>query len=275
MGFVGGVLLLVSAVSARGDATFYWDSDYGFDNGSGQSTAVISPGESVTWINYDLYGFDVQITIAGGMSFNLANLHGAKVTFPTFTPPGVYPFSGDSAVSTDYGSVVVDVPPTVAITVPTNDAVFAGPATFAIMATSVTAIPGDASDVQFFLGTSDSTNLIEDVASSPFTTGITNLDAGSYTLIAVATDGYGMMATNTITVTVTGGAINLNTPRFVAGQFLFDLTGLVAGKTNIVQVSTNLVTWTPFATNIATSAGMTVTNTPGAAGQFFRLMQLP
>lgn len=260
--------LLLHAAPARGQANVNWDSD----NGLNPVTAVIGPGGTVTWYNVDIYGFDVQITFTSGgsLSFDLQDNYSEMVTFPLQT--GVYNYRADYAGgATQYGSVVVDAGPTVTITAPTNNAVFAAPATFTVQATASTG-----ADVQFFLGDGSTTNLIADVPTPPYTTGITNLAGGAYSLIAIATDTYGMTATNAITVTVTGGtAVISNSPRLVAGQFLFDVTGLTAGKTNIVLVSTDLASWTPVQTNIASSASFTVTNSTALGQQFCRVLQLP
>lgn len=82
--------------------------------------------------------------------------------------------------------------------------------------------------------------------------------------------------TGTITVTSPSTPlIQLETPRQVGSQFLFDATGLTVGKTNIVQASTNLTAWIPVATNIADSAAMTFTNPATLPQRYFRLLQLP
>ena len=259
--------LLWFAAPARGDATVDWD----YDNGFSPSTVVIGPGEKVTWWNVDIYGFSVHVTFNNGFNFTLQQYHGMQVTFPV--QAGVYGYSSEWS---DYGNVIVNVAPTVAITAPANHAVLPGPATFTVQATADDTADDYVSDVEFFLGTSDSTNSIEDVFSPPFSTGITNLDAGTYTLIAVARDSRGWIATNAITITVSAiTAVTLSSPRIATGKFLFDVTGLAVGKTNIVQVSTNLAAWTPIKTNIASSASMTVTNAATTARQFYRLVQLP
>ena len=69
--------------------------------------------------------------------------------------------------------------------------------------------------------------------------------------------------------------ITLAAPRLNGGQFQFDATGLTVGRTNLMQVSTNLISWTSFSTNIATNFSMTLTNAAGSKSQFFRLVQLP
>jgi hypothetical protein len=272
-GIVRGAILLIAglllsfAPRVRGDTTVYWDYLNGFSPG----TAVIGPGETVTWWNLDPFGFDVRITFDNGFSFFLRNLHGQGIVFPS--QPDVYGYSGDSG---DSGAVIVNVAPSIAITNPPNNAVFPAPATFALQATASETPDDYVSDVEFFLGTNDSTNSIEDVFAPPFGTSITNLDAGTYTLLAVARDSRGWTATNSIAITVGAGAtVNLSSSRISAGQFLFDVTGLTVGKTNIMQASTNLTSWTPIKTNIADSTSLTVTNAMSLGRRFYRVLQLP
>jgi len=260
-------LLLSFAPRVRGDATVYWD----FDNGFSPGTAIIGPGETVTWWNVDPFGFDVRVTFDNSFSFFLPNGSPQGVIFPS--QPGIYGYHSDFG---DNGAVIVNVAPTVTITSPTNNAVLPAPATFTIQA-EATDTPDDfVSDVEFFLGTSDATNSIEDVFSTPYSTSVTNLDAGIYTLIAVARDSHGWTATDAITITVSeNAAVSLGSPRISAGQFLFDVTGLTVGKTNIVQASTNLSSWTAIKTNIAASASVTITNVPVTGRRFYRILQLP
>lgn len=263
--------LLLSATPARGDATVIWTDSLFGTGGFDPATVVIGPGEMVTFQNLDAFGAGVQITFYAGLSFYLPDNSAQPVIFPS--QPGVYGYYSDWG---DNGAVIVNVAPTVSITAPANNAVFTAPATFTVQATAGDTADDAVSDVEFFLGTSDSTNSIEDVFSPPFSTGITNLDAGIYTLIAVARDSQGWTATNAITITVSAGAaVTLSSPRIAAGKFLFDVTGLTVGKTNLVQVSTNLASWMPVKTNIASSASMTVTNAATVARQFYRIFQLP
>jgi plastocyanin len=260
-------LFLSLATQVRADATVYWDSDEGFN----PSTVVVGPEGKVTWWNMDIYNFPLTVTFSGGFNFSLDQYEGMEVTFPSQT--GVYSYSSEWG---DYGSVIVNTAPTVAITAPANNATFEAPATFTIQATAGDTADDSVSDVEFFLGTSDSTNSIEDVISAPYTTGVTNLAAGTYTLIAVARDSRGWTATDAITVTVTGGAaVTLDSPRLDGGKFIFDVNGLTTGKTNVLQISTNLVSWDSVKTNIAATASATVTNIATAARQFYRIFQLP
>ena len=82
---------------------------------------------------------------------------------------------------------------------------------------------------------------------------------------------------NTGTITVTAPQsqeIVLQSPRTVGGQFLFDVSGLTPGQTNVVQASTNLVQWTGVSTNIATASSMTITNTLSPGAKLFRVVEL-
>src|ERR1035437_898863 len=272
-GIVRGAILLIAGLllsfppQVRGDATVYWDSDNGFSPG----TVIIGPGDAVTWWNVDPYGFDVQVTFNNSFSFSLPNGYGQEVTFPS--QPGIYGYHSDWG---ENGAVIVNVAPTVLITTPTNNAVLPAPATFTIQATASDTPDDFVSDVEFFLGTSDATNSIEDVFSTPYSTSVTNLDAGIYTLIAVARDSPGGTSTNTIMITVSSGtSVTLIAPRISASQFLFDVTGLTVGKTNIVQASTNLISWTAIKTNVADNTAMTFTNATTLPRRFFRLVELP
>ena len=69
--------------------------------------------------------------------------------------------------------------------------------------------------------------------------------------------------------------IVLESPRKVGNQFLFDATGLTVGKTNVLQASTNLTSWTAISTNLAAASSMTFTNATTLSRRFFRLLELP
>ncbi len=257
-------------VSVRGDATVYWD----FDNGFSPHTVLIGPGETVTWWNMDAYGFDVDVAFDNGFSFSLPYLGGGQgVIFPSQT--GTYGYHGSWGNS---GAVVVDLPPSITITNPSDHAVFPAPATL-MVGTEVSDTADDyVVDVQFWLGDGDTTNYLADVYSDPFVTTVSDLAAGTYQLIAVAMDSHGMLATNSVAITV-GEAVPINidlqAPRISSGQFLFDVAGLAAGKTNVLLTSTNLESWQPVSTNVAAGASMTVTNSVSSVPRFYRLLQLP
>jgi len=204
---------------------------------------------------------------------------GAWGTYPTpfgiqFLATGTYDYYDDSG---DFGTVYVsaNIPPTVNITNPTNNAVFTAPASFTFSADASDTDPDGLSDVEFYVGT----NLVDDVFYSPFETDVTDLTAGIYILTAIAYDYVGATATNSVTITVQNPApIALTALNLAADQFRFTVTGLTIGKTNILQASTNLVSsanWVPIQTNVAGSSSASFTNAVSGPRRFFRLVQLP
>jgi len=68
-------------------------------------------------------------------------------------------------------------------------------------------------------------------------------------------------------------AIVLSAPRFADGEFQFDVEGLTVGLTNVLEMSTNLTSWTSIATNVATSATTTITNTATPGPRFYRIFE--
>lgn len=83
--------------------------------------------------------------------------------------------------------------------------------------------------------------------------------------------------TGLITVNQPSGpsAITLESPRLIAGEFLFEATGLTGGKTYVLSGSTNLTSWGSIATNVAASTSTTFTNATALPHQCFRLIELP
>ena len=124
-------------------------------------------------------------------------------------------------------------------------------------------------------------NLIDTLYTGPFSTQVTNLAAGSYTLTVVARDTASATATASVQITVlpsTTPTITLSSPRIVAGQFQFEAAGLTVGKQVVLEATTNpgsSATWTPLETNVVASATVTF-STPALPGcRLFRLLQLP
>lgn len=78
-------------------------------------------------------------------------------------------------------------------------------------------------------------------------------------------------------VVVQAPPIALANPRLSGNQFLFDATGLTAGKTNVALYCTNLSSgsWIPMATNIAIASSQTLTNPLVLSRRFYRIYQIP
>ncbi len=70
---------------------------------------------------------------------------------------------------------------------------------------------------------------------------------------------------------------SLNTAVKVSNGWQFNITGVIPLKTNILQATTNLTSWTPINTNISATNNYTYTDTnAGNYGKrFYRLMQVP
>jgi len=226
----------------------------------------IKTGDVVYWVDGDDLGPYV-ITIG-------------SLIFPTpdgvqFNAPGTYSYSADSAYGGGpwSGSVVVtdDAPPTVSITSPTNNSVVMAPATFNFEADASDPDVNDISDVEFYIGDT----IVDDVFSPPYSTTVTNLPAGTYTLTTIAWDYSYETATNSVTITVVNpGAIQLTSPAVVGGSFVFQASGLIPGKTNVLESSSDLVTWLPLQTNVPDATSLGFTNSPAGRSQFFRLRQV-
>ncbi len=87
-------------------------------------------------------------------------------------------------------------------------------------------------------------------------------------------DVYGNHGSVTVVATVVP-EISLMTPEIAGNLLVFDATGLSAGKTNVLEVSTNLMDWTAIQTNVAENSAMSFTNALMAGNHYYRLHELP
>jgi hypothetical protein len=142
---------------------------------------------------------------------------------------------------------VISLPtPTVTVTNPANNAVFAAPANVTIQATA-TVSSGSVTNVEFF---GNSTSL-GSVQSPPFNLTTGNLASGNYALNAVATAGGVSATSSVVNITVVSPvAVSVSAPIITNGQFSFDYTAN-PGLAYVVESSLNLVNWLPVATNVA------------------------
>jgi hypothetical protein len=229
----------------------------------------IVEGEVVYWIDGDDFGPYTIFSSSGAWS-------------PFETPGGIlFDVAGTYNYFTDVGdsgtvNVSPNLPPSVTITNPAANAVLTAPASFTFAVDAFDTDNG-MSDVEFYVGN----NLIDDVFIEPYSTEVTNLPAGNYTLTAIAFDMAYKTATNSISITVQNpsvGPIVLSVPTIVSGQIRFTATGLTIGKTNVLQASTNLgslASWVSIKTNVASSSSLSFTNAVGTGRSFFRLLQRP
>jgi len=219
----------------------------------------ISTGEAVFWTDadgggpYGIYfnGASTQ-TDSGGLQFNQAGSY------------GYYDDNGNIGTV----NVQANTPPVVTIINPTNQASFTAPASFSFTATATDA--EGLSDVEFYVGT----NFVDDIFSEPFTTSVTNLPAGIYTLTVIAYDNVYVTATNSITITVAAAP----PPKLIANRLGNKL--VISWSTNnaaglSLQFTTNLLSGIGWAavpiTPAPIASQMVVTNPIVGAKQFFRL----
>jgi len=199
-----------------------------------------------------------------------------------FTSAGTFPYHCSLHVTTHNmrGSVTVqgvaNLPPTVTVTNPPNDAVLSAPATIALAAAASDS-DGSVASVQFSQETAQGTASLANVTSSPYSVVVNNLGVGDYTFSAVATDNGGLSATNAIVVhVVTPVPVVLSAmqrPSPTSFQFSYSAN---VGLQYIVQRSGDLVSFTPISTNTAASNPVIFLDN-GAAGavNFYRVGRLP
>jgi plastocyanin len=196
----------------------------------------------------------------------------------TFTAAGTFPYHCTIHVNLGMkGTIIVaaaNLPPTVAITNPASGMVFAAPANVTIQ-TSASDSDGTVTNVQFLVDA----NVVTNEVAAPFSAVTNNLQAGSYTLFAIASDNNGATATNQVAISVvTPVSVLLSAPQPVPpAMFRFSYTAN-SGLSYIVQRSTNLASpnWTTLVTNTATSGSVNFTDlnatfNPG----FYRVGLLP
>jgi len=200
-----------------------------------------------------------------GTGATFTHMFASAGSFPFFC--SVHPFMT--------GTVTVqaaDMPPTVMISNPTNGSVFAAPATVTLTATASDS-DGDVTNVQFF----QETVSLGDVANSPYSVIVPNLDTGNYMLSAVATDNAGSAATNSVMVRVVSPApITLSAAqRLSTTSFQFNYSATI-GLSYVVERSADLSQWVARSTNTARSSSEVFLdqNASSNAG-FYRVQLLP
>ena len=184
--------------------------------------------------------------------------------------------TGDNTVFLDNVSIsppVSQIPPSVVLTSPSNNAVLSA-ANPLNLAASVVTNGNNVVGVQFY---SDTSNLIAQV-TAPYTYAWSNANAGASTIFArLVFNGTNTVDSSTVNITVT------NPPPVIAGIGLgtdgFTLSLQGAGLPNrpyYLNAASNLnppVVWTTLSTNIADASGnILFTNlAPTNGQQFFRL----
>jgi plastocyanin len=250
------------------------------------ATANINVGDTVLWT----WSGSGHSTTSGPVSGGSGQPNGlwdssvvnAPHTFShTFTTSGTFPYYCTPHASFGMtGSVIVSapaVPPVVTITNPVNGVTLSAPASLNLVTTNQDG-NGGVTNVQFLEETTTATNVLGNVKTAPFSFTASGLAAGNYTFAAIASDGVGLKATNSVAVKVINAStVTLGTTAFSSPQRFQFSYNADAGLSYVVLTSTNLSSgWTAVVTNVAVASPVSFTNLNATgAGAFYRVERLP
>ena len=223
------------------------------------TVVVIHPGDTVNFTRTDTSPH----TVTGTGSDPICGSSAVTSCSHTFNTVGNFPYqclTPGHASSGMTGLVMVvaiaNTSPTVSITSPASNSVFAANATITINANASDS-DGSVSNVSFFVGA----NLISTDTASPYSA-VTNLSAGNYTLSAVVTDNLGAKATNSVPITVNAAptialspagpfnvnensALNFNVVGTDSDSLTITSTNLPSGATLTGSGNSRAFSWTP------------------------------
>jgi hypothetical protein len=161
--------------------------------------------------------------------------------------------------------------PTVSITSPASNAVFAAPANIRITASALVS-SGTVTNVTFFKGATS----LGSATTSPFGITASNLAANPYSLTAVAMAA-GVSATSAVVniSVVSPVAVSNSLPAITAGHFSLDYT-VNPGLAYVIESSSDLDHWVSIATNVASNNPAVFTDSSGLSSQrFYRIVRQP
>jgi len=207
-----------------------------------------------------------SVILSGPMVLHLINENiYIQVTFTSWPQH----FVGTFAYTRSTPAAVAPTP-TVSITNPAPNAVFAAPANVKISA-SASVSSGTVTNVSFFRNSSP----LGSSQTAPFSITANSLSAGSYGLTAVATAA-GVSATSSVVniSVVTPVVTSLSGSTETNNQFSFSYTAN-PGLNYVVQSSSNMLDWTPLATNVPSSNPAFFTNPISRPDSFYRVGRLP
>lgn len=249
------LLVLINTLNARAATNLVFMGNYFFN----PTNITINVGDYIRWTNNSLSVHDASRTNINQNPWftgNVAANNGLSIAirftnagfFPYFCNNHVYPTAGGTPRPQQTGTVSVvtaNLPPSVSLTNPANNAKFSAPANLLLQAS--TTDDGTVTNVQFFSGAT----LLGNDPTAPFSFTLNNAAASNYTFTARAQDNGGLTATSApITIFILTNALLTSPARLPDGQFRFTVQG-IAGQTYAAESSTNLTLWSPFATNVA------------------------
>ena len=197
----------------------------------------------------------------------------------TFLVPGTYNYICTLPGHAGFGMTgtvivqggVANNPPSVSITNPVANQVFAVPANITVEVAASDS-DGSVTNVQLFSGGT----MVGALTHPPYSLTLSNVPNGSYTLTAKATDNSGATTTSAV-IAVTVTTIRLTPGGSTNGQFQFHVAGLVVGKTNLIQASLGISNWISIQTNKAAENNLNFidpdSTSPGH--RIYRVLELP
>jgi len=224
------------------------------------------PGGSVSQVEFFRDTTSLGVDTISPYSAEVTNLAAGAYTLSAVAT------DNQSARATNSITVIVNARPTVTLSSPTNGAIFAAPATVAIEA-GVADTDGTIFQVQFL--TNSAPLLIDTTA--PYQATAANLPAGTYNLLAVATDNRNASATSsvaTISVVNPVDVVLSGVQRLSGTNFQFRYTAN-PGLRYVVERSPILTNWSSVATNTAGGASESFTDAINTDRNFYRVRRLP
>ena len=227
---IGGLVITSSVVSVVVDTP----PAVGLTNPT--NNAVIVPGPMML----AAAASDVGGTIAAVQFFQGTNCLGTATASPynylwLNPPPGACSLT---AVATDnngfsstssVANVLVDVPPTVALTYPVNNSIFVSALTNLTLTAAANDSDGTVAQVQFYQGT----NSLGTMYDSPYSLTWASVPVGNYALTAVATDNDGLASTSAVVnVVVTPLSVVITNP-VNSSIFISNSTNLSLAATTV------------------------------------------
>jgi Bacterial Ig domain len=271
-------VLIPGAVSLQRDVTQWLFNPAGGDGGPALNTPTDTEWAFGLLANYDALGYqtfwslrdgDLSAVLVGNpMVVHLINEDVyLALTFSAWPQHG----NSNGFFSYTRSTPAVAPAPSVTITNPANNSVFAAPASVRIAA-NATVSSGSVTNVAFFSNGS----LLGAVGSPSSGVTVGSLGAGAYALTAVATAA-GISATSSVVnITIVAPiAITLSSQRITNSQFAFSYA-VNPGLSYVVQSSSNLVNWVSLVTNIPGSSPVRFRGgfSPNGA-QYYRVGRLP
>lgn len=257
--YLTGLLIWVGIADAPAITNTVVMGNYFFN----PTNITINSGDYIRWTNsVPLTTHDTTRT--GSNPWSATPFSGTTTFLLQFTNAGSYPYYCNQHVfvtptkhpeQTGTVSVVAaNLPPSVSLTNPANNAKFRAPTNILLQASATD--DGTVTNVQFFIGNA----LLGNDATAPFSFTLNNAAASNYTFTARAQDNSGLSTTSAvINVFVLTNTVLTAPARLPDGKFRFTVQG-ISGQTYAAESSTNLTLWSAFSTNVAPANAFNITD---------------